>query len=76
MTRPARAYQPDRLAVLRAALARGPLVKTPGRPSYSFGVRTFGCALVAQLVDAGEAMQLADGRVIVTAKAAQAGSDA
>lgn len=64
MTRPARAYQPDRAAVLRAALARGPLVKTPRRPSYSFGARTFGMALVARLIAAGDAVRLPDGSVV------------
>lgn len=66
MSRPRKAYQPDRVAILRAALARGPLTKTPRRPTYSFGARTFGVALVAQLVDAGEAVRLSDGRVVAT----------
>lgn len=68
MTRPARDYEPDPLAVLRAALARGPLTRVG--PHWRFGRRLFSSELVNRLITRGEAIRRADVCVVAPCEAA------
>lgn len=61
MTVPARS-EPRVMPILRAALARGALIKAGNK--YRFGRRHFSPVTVALLIASGEATRRADGAVV------------